>query len=112
MSDTAAAPATRSRRAPRHAAVPGTMWFGTMVAVWSVFVTLLVVSQETLADVYEWLTGLAIAWEILMWIALLPWALAYVVWESSWEQWLRVLAVALIALAHLGASAPRVNDPS
>jgi hypothetical protein len=87
------------------------MWFGAMVAVWSVFVTLLVVSPETLADVYEWLTGLAIVWEILMWIALLPWALAYVVWESSWEQWLRVLVLIVIALAHLGASAPRVTDP-
>ncbi len=80
-----------------------------MVAVWSIFFTLLVMSPSTLADVYDWLTDLAIVWEVLMWIVLLPWALAYVVWESSWDHWLRVLVVVLIVTFHLSASAPRVR---
>jgi hypothetical protein len=78
-----------------------------MVATWAVFFTLLVVSTETLDDVYGWLTGLAIVWEVLMWIVLLPWALAYVVWDSGWEHWLQVLVVVLIATVHLSISAPR-----
>lgn len=85
----------------------GTTWFGTMVAMWSAFVTLLAASPETLADVYDWLTGLALVWEILMWIALLPWALAYVASESSLDRWLRFLIIALFATAHLVLSAPR-----
>jgi hypothetical protein len=104
-----AAPEARSRRVPAPAAVPGTTWFGLMVAVWTVFFTLLAVSSETLADVYDWLTGLAIVWEILMWIVLLPWALAYVVWESSWDHWLRVVVVVLVAVVHLSVSVPRVK---
>jgi hypothetical protein len=97
------------KRAPAAVAAPGSVWFGLMVAVWTVFFTLLTVSPETLADVYDWLTGLAIVWEILMWIVLLPWALAYVVWESSWEHWLQVLLVVLIAMVHLSVSMPRTR---
>ncbi len=74
-------------------AAPGSVWFGLMVAVWAVFFTLLAVSPGTLEDAYDWLSGLAIVWEILMWIVLLPWALAYVVWESAWAHWLQVLVV-------------------
>jgi hypothetical protein len=99
----------RMKRATPTMAAPGTAWFGLMVAVWSVFVTLLVTSPETLADVYDWLRGLAIVWEILMWIVLLPWALAYVVWESSWDHWLRVTIVVLLALVHLSMSQPRTR---
>lgn len=98
---------TGSKRAPAPAAAPGGAWFGLMVATWSAFVTLLSVSPETLADVYDWLAGLAIVWEVLMWIVLLPWALAYVVWESSWDHWLRLLLVVLFAIVHLTVSAPR-----
>jgi hypothetical protein len=85
----------------------GATFFGLMVATWSVFFTLVVVSLETLDDAYEWLTALPIVWEILMWIVLLPWALAYLAWESSWDQWVRILVVGLMASAHLIVSAPR-----
>ena len=78
-----------------------------MVALWTIFFTLLVVSPETLEDVYDWLTGLPIVWEVLMWIVLLPWALTYVIWESSWEHWLRIGLVVLFATVHLSICAPR-----
>jgi len=95
------------RRVPAPTAVPGSTWFGGMVALWSIFFTLLVVSPQTLERAYDWLTGLAVVWEVAMWILLLPWALGYVVWESSWEHWLRVLVVVVIVLVHLSISAPR-----
>lgn len=98
---------TASKRVLASAVVPGTTWFGAMVAMWSAFVTLLAASPQTLEDIYDWLVGLALVWEIVMWILLLPWALAYVAWESSWDRWLRILVVALIAAAHLGLSVPR-----
>ena len=87
--------------------VPGSAFFALMAGLWGSFVTLLAVSSTTLADAYDWLTGLPIVWEIVMWIALLPWALAYLVFESSLDQWLRVLIVVLFATAHLVLSAPR-----
>jgi hypothetical protein len=109
MTETVPARHARCGRPDVPAAAPGTTWFGAMVALWTMFVTLLVVSPETLGDVYDWLTGLAIVWEILMWIVLLPWALAYLVWESSWEHWVRVLLVVLFAVVHLTVSAPRTS---
>lgn len=41
-----------------------------------------------------------------MWIALLPWALAYLVWESSWDQWIKIPVFGLLASAHLSAPHP------
>ena len=38
---------------------------------------------------------------------LLPWVLTYVVWESSWEHWLRIVLVVLFAAVHLSICAPR-----
>jgi hypothetical protein len=80
-----------------------------MAGLWGAFITLLAVSPTTLDDAYDWLRGLPIVWEILMWILTLPWTVAYLVYESSWEHWLRVLVVALIVVVHLSASAPRAK---
>jgi hypothetical protein len=107
MSQIAAPDAGCSSRAHTASAAPGSVFFGLMVSTWTVFFTLLAVSPETLEDVYDWLTGLAIVWEILMWIVLLPWAVTYVVWETSWDHTLRVVLVVLFATVHLVVCMPR-----
>ena len=108
MTETTAGNVSSStRRAPAPTAVPGATWYGAMVALWSIFFTLLVVSPQTLDHVYDWLTGLAVVWEVLMWILLLPWVLAYLTWESSWEHWVRLVVVVLIVVVRLSVSAPR-----
>ena len=93
-------------RAPTKA--QGSTFFALMAGVWGAFVALLAASPATLDDAYDWLTGLPIVWEILMWILTLPWTIAYVVYDSSWQHWVRVVVVALIVVVHLGACAPRV----
>ena len=85
----------------------GSTFFALMAGLWGAFVALLAAAPTTLDDAYDWLTGLPIVWEIVMWILTLPWTIGYVVYESSWQHWLRVLVVALIALVHLGVTAPR-----
>lgn len=97
------------RCAPATTQVPGSTFFGLMAGTWGAFVTLLAVSPTTLDDAYEWLRELPIVWELLMWLVTLPWTLAYLVYDSSWEHWLRVLAVVLIVVVHLGISAPKVQ---
>ena len=42
-----------------------------MAGLWGAFVALVSASPEPLERAYDWLTGLAIVWEVLMWIALL-----------------------------------------
>jgi hypothetical protein len=107
MSQAAAPDSGHARRVHAPSAAPGSVFYGLMVATWTLFFTLLVVSPETLEDVYDWLRGLALVWEILMWIALFPWAITYVAWETSWEQWLRVVLVVLFGAVHLAICMPR-----
>jgi hypothetical protein len=107
MSQIAAHPTGSTRVSVK--AAPGTTWFGLMVAVWSTFVTLLAVSQVTLEDVWNWLNGLSLVPEILMWILLLPWAVSYAVWQSALDHWLRVTIIVLFTGAHLALSAPRTK---
>ena len=95
--------------APVPAQVPGSAFFALMAGLWGSFVTLLAASPGTLDDAYDWLTGLPIVWEILMWILTLPWTIAYLVYHASWAHWLRVLLVALIVAVHLSVCAPRVT---
>lgn len=71
--------------------------------------TLLAVSPNSLDDAYDWPRGLPVVREILMWIVALPWTLAYLLYESSWEHWLRVSVVVLLVVVRLGISAPRVQ---
>jgi hypothetical protein len=92
---------------PATTQVPGSTFFALMAGLWGSFVTLLAVSPSTLDDAYDWLTGLPIVWEILMWIVTLPWTIAYLVYDSSWEHWLRVLVVAFIVVVHLSIAAPK-----
>lgn len=99
----------KPRVVPVPKQVPGSTFFALMAGLWGSFVTLLAVSPSTLDDAYDWLTGLPIVWEILMWIVTLPWTVAYLVYDSSWEHWLRVLVVALVILVHLGITAPKAS---
>jgi hypothetical protein len=99
----------RAACVPTATQVPGSTFFALMAGLWGSFVTLLAVSPGTLDDAYEWLTGLPIVWEILMWILTLPWAVAYLVYDASWAHWLRVAVVALIVLVHLGITAPKAT---
>ena len=87
--------------------VPGSAFFALMAGLWGSFVTLLAVSPETLDDAYDWLRELPLVWEILMWILTLPWTVAYLLYETAWQHWVRVLVVALVITVHLGVCAPR-----
>jgi len=86
---------------------PGSGFLAVMAGLWGSFVTLLAVSPQTLDGAYDWLRELPLFWEILMWILTLPWTVAYVVYETSWQHWVRVILVALVVTVHLGACAPR-----
>jgi hypothetical protein len=85
------------------------MFLAVMAGLWGSFVTLLAVSPQTLDDAYDWLRALPLVWELLMWIVTLPWTVAYLAYETSWEHWVRVLLVALVVAVHLSACAPRTG---
>jgi len=102
---------------PQHRAVavpeqaPGSAFLALMAGLWGAFVTLLAVSPSTLDDAYDWLRELPLVWELIMWLLTLPWTVAYLVYETSWEHWLRVVVVAVIVTLHLSICAPRAPRP-
>jgi hypothetical protein len=87
--------------------VPESAFLALMAGLWGSFVTLLAVSPGTLDDAYDWLTGLPLVWEIPMWILTLPWTVAYLGYDTSWEHWVRVVVVAVIVTVHVSMCAPR-----
>ena len=95
------------KRAAVPMQAPGSAFFALMAGLWGSFVTLLAVSPQTLDDAYDWLRGLALVPELVMWLLTLPWTVAYLVYETSWQHWVRVLLVAIVVTVHLGACAPR-----
>lgn len=93
---------------PVRVQAPGSAFLALIAGLWGAFVTLLAVSPATLDDAYAWLRELPLVWELLMWLLTLPWTVAYLVYETAWEHWLRVLVVVVIATVHLGICAPRI----
>jgi hypothetical protein len=73
-----------------------------MALLWITFIALMAFSSGTLDSIWEWLRSLPLAAEIVMWIIALPWALGLLIWESSWDEWARVLVVVLLALFWTG----------
>jgi hypothetical protein len=71
-------------------------------ALWIAFFALAAFSSGTLDTIWDWLRGLPLAAEIVMWIVALPWAVGLAVWESSWDTWARVLVAVLLALLTSG----------
>jgi hypothetical protein len=96
------------RSAPVAMQAPGSAFLAVMAGIWGAFVALLAASPATLDDAYDWLRELPLVWEALMWLLTLPWTVAYLVYETGWEHWMRVVIVALILTVHLGICAPRV----
>ncbi len=66
------------------------------LAVSIVFTVLLVTAPEHLDTAWRWIGDLPLVFEVVAWVALLPWLLAYLAWQASWELWLRVVAVAFL----------------
>lgn len=98
-----------TKRAKPAPALEGVAWFALMVGMWSAFYALLIASPETLADMWRRLTELPLAAEIAMWILVFPWALGIYVWERSWDEWVRLLLVALFGAVWMRVSAPKVE---
>jgi len=78
-----------------------------MVPAWITFFILLAWYPEVLHSIWAWLRGLPLAAEIVMWIVMLPWAIALAFWESSLATWFSVGLIVLMALAWVSVFAPR-----
>ncbi len=83
----------RARRRGRPVEVGGSMG---AVMVSTVFVVLLVAAPGQLDAAWQWIRELPLVLEVVAWIVLLPWLLAWMAWQASWALWVRI--VVLVAL--------------
>lgn len=86
---------TREKRRTRG----GWVWFGAMIAGWMLFFGLALFGESRLSELWDGLRAWPLALEALVWLLLFPLVLATAVWESSWDDWLRVVLVSCFALA-------------
>ena len=61
-----------------------------------IFTVLLIIAPEQLDAAWQWIRELPIVLEVIAWLALLPWLLAYLAWQTSWDLWLRIVVVWLL----------------
>ena len=66
--------------------------------LWVGFAIALVVNQEWLDLLWNWVRALPSVAEIVVWVVFLPIMVGLWIWESSWPAFVRLLAVAGIVL--------------
>ena len=62
--------------------------------LWVGFVIALLVNQDLMDQLWDWVRALPIVAEVIVWIVLLPIMVGLWIWESSWSTFLRLLGFA------------------
>jgi hypothetical protein len=96
---------------PRRSRVFAYGSFTVMVAGWLAFAYAAIVSQATLADVWAWVVDLPLVLELAVWLVGFPFLLGLAIWDASWDETMRVAAIAIVAVAYVLMFAPRERTP-
>jgi hypothetical protein len=105
-----------STSAARHPSVrtsPGPFAYGSfaiMVGGWVAFAVALVASPQTLDDVWTSVRDLPLVVEGVVWLLGFPFLVGLAIWQTSWDEALRLAAVALLAVAYTYMFVPRVRQ--
>jgi hypothetical protein len=81
-----------------------------IVAGWVAFAVALGVSRQSLDDVWTAVRDLPLLIEGVVWLLGFPFLIALAVWETSWPEVVRLVAVTIIALVYTYLFLPRVAD--
>jgi hypothetical protein len=81
--------------------------FAIMAGGWVAFLIALVASPQTLDDVWAGVRDLPLVLEGVAWVLGFPFLAGLATWEKSWEEGLRLLAIAVLALAYTSMFRPR-----
>jgi hypothetical protein len=82
--------------------------FAIMVGGWVAFALALLASQQTLEDVWASVRELPLLAEVLVWLLAFPFLVGLAIWEASWEEAVRLTAIAVLAVAYMYMFIPRV----
>ena len=72
-----------------------------MVGGWLVFLVALVASRQALDDAWTAIRELPLVAELAIWLLGFPFLLGLAIWQASWDEALRLAAVAVLAGAYI-----------
>ena len=81
--------------------------FAIMVGGWVVFLFALIASRQTLDDVWTAVRDLPLALESLAWLLGFPFLVGLAIWNASWDEAVRLLAIAVLAVGYTYMFRPR-----
>lgn len=83
--------------------------FAVMVGGWLVFLVALVASPHVLDDAWTAVRELPLVAELVVWLLGFPFLLGLAIWHTSWDEALRLAAVAVLAGAYTFMFRPRAR---
>ena len=81
--------------------------FAIMVGGWVAFLIALIASRQTLDAVWTAVRELPLALESLAWLLAFPFLVGLAIWNASWDEAVRLLAIAVLAVAYTYMFRPR-----
>jgi hypothetical protein len=81
--------------------------FAIMVGGWVAFTVALAASRSTLDDVWTSVRDLPLPLEGLAWLLGFPFLVGLAIWQSSWNEAARLVAIAVLAVAYTYMFVPR-----
>jgi hypothetical protein len=81
--------------------------FAIMVGGWVAFAVALVTSRQTLDDVWTSVRDLPLPVEALVWLVGFPFLVGLAIWQASWDEAVRLVAIAVLAVAYTYMFVPR-----
>jgi hypothetical protein len=101
------APAVRPRSHRRLSRAFADGSFAVMVGGWVVFFAALVASPQALDDAWTAVGDLPLVAELAVWLIGFPFLLGLAIWQASWDEVLRLVAIAVLAGAYTLMFRPR-----
>jgi len=78
-----------------------------MVTGWLAFVVALLASQQTLDDVWVAIRDLPLLVEGVVWLLGFPFLVGLAIWQASWDETVRLAAIAALGVAYTFMFVPR-----
>jgi hypothetical protein len=91
----------------RPARLFGYVSFSIMVGGWVAFLIALIVARQTLDDVWTAARDLPLALEALAWVLGFPFLVGLAIWNASWDEAVRLAAVAVLVVIYTYMFRPR-----
>jgi hypothetical protein len=81
--------------------------FAIMIGGWVAFAVALIASQQTLDDVWTSVRDLPLVVEGAVWLLGFPFLIGLAIWQTSWDEALRLTVIAVLAVAYTYMFVPR-----